>query len=191
MNVLLIDNNDSFTYNIVELLRKSKASHTNVVSYENLNSKDLEECDYIIISPGPALPKDYPILKTVLDTYAGIKPILGICLGHQAICEYFGAKLFNLSKVCHGQAHEITTMPNSLLYNGLDKKFKVGLYHSWAVEKESIPDCLEITATSEKGLVMSIQHKKLNIQSVQYHPESYISTNGLEILNNFLDRHHG
>jgi anthranilate synthase/aminodeoxychorismate synthase-like glutamine amidotransferase len=186
MTTLLIDNNDSFTYNVLELLRQSNTDKVNIVRSGKLSDHDIKAADNIIISPGPSLPKDFPAIGYLLENFATSKPILGICLGHQAICEFFGASLYNLPTVCHGQAHIINVDKSAKLYANMPESFKVGLYHSWAVSKKNLPENIMITAESENGIIMSMQHKTLDIHGIQYHPESFLSENGLQIINNFL-----
>lgn len=187
MRVLLIDNNDSFTYNIVQLLKQSLCNEIDVIKSDMLKFKDIEKADKIIISPGYGLPKEHKGISMLLNNFSAKKSILGICLGHQAICEYFGAQLYNLDIVYHGQANKIHTDNRAALYKNIEQDFNVGLYHSWAVKEESInKEIIKVTSKSDNNIVMSVQHKTLDIHGVQFHPESYISENGLEIINNFL-----
>lgn len=186
--VLLIDNQDSFTFNIVDLLRKFPEMDLKVKSSINLDINQLDFFDYLIISPGPMTPKDFPVLNQVIDfAKTGRKPLLGVCLGHQAICSHFGAKLSKLSEVIHGQQHEIEVSTDTKLYSGLPEELKVGLYHSWHVEKDSLPESLQITAQSRSGILMSVEHRHLPIFGIQYHPESFLTPQGQEILTNFFD----
>lgn len=193
MNILLIDNNDSFTYNIVEMLRQVGKSEFStgkfniiVRSVDDFDLNEVAGADKVIISPGPGLPKDYPVLFEMLDKYAALKSILGICMGQQVICEFFGAKLFNLPQVVHGQPRNIQVSgKNSVLFDGLTQ-LRVGLYHSWAVDAASLPDELKATAFSGEGVLMAVSHQEWDIHAVQFHPESYITENGRVILENFL-----
>ena len=192
MDILLIDNNDSFTFNIVEMLRQISKSrfpgdkiNINIRPVESFQLEDADGADKIILSPGPGLPEDYPVLFQMLDRYAHSKSILGVCMGHQVICQYFGAELFNLKDVVHGQPRQITiTSEKTLLFDKITT-MKVGLYHSWAV-KADIPQGLRVIAKSEEGLVMAVQHQHYDIHAVQFHPESYITQNGSVIFENFL-----
>lgn len=184
INILLIDNNDSFTYNIVNLIR----SNFNDVSltielYNNVDINNIKNFDKIIFSPGPQVPADYPILFEVLRVYSDKIPILGICLGHQAICEYFGGNINHIGKVVHGEPTEIICDNESLLFFGI-KSCVVGRYHSWAAY--NLPSQLKIVATTKDGLVMGVEHVSKKIYGVQFHPESYITKNGVEILKNFI-----
>lgn len=186
MRILLIDNNDSFTYNILELLRKIGFSKTDVLNSNSIQLEEISEYDKIIISPGPGLPSDFPILYKIIDKYKTEKSILGICLGHQAICSYFNADLIKMPVVCHGQAHKLSVLKNTKLYIGLPDTFNVGLYHSWAVGESGFPSNLDITGMSEMKTIMSVVHKKYDLHGIQFHPESFISEYGAEILKNFL-----
>lgn len=184
--ILLLDNNDSFTFNIVELIRSLGYSKLKVISSNSIIIKEIKTFDKIIISPGPGLPKDFPILEKTIKEFAGKKPIFGICLGHQAICQYYGADLLNLKDVVHGQPKVITIIKDSKLLENFPSQFNVGLYHSWFVAKKDFPKQLEITSISENNRIMSIEHKSLPIFGVQFHPESFITEYGAELMNNFL-----
>ena len=185
--ILLLDNNDSFTFNVVELIRSINGFEPIVMKSSRINLEDVKQFDKIIISPGPGLPKDFKIINKIINKFAGEKSILGICLGHQAICEYYGANLVNMSNVVHGQAKEISHNFNSKLFNNIPLKFNVGLYHSWFVNDFNFPDELFITSTSQDGLIMSIEHKKHKIYGVQFHPESFITEHGKQLMMNFLE----
>jgi len=186
MNVVLIDHNDSFTYNIVELLRKITKKEPKIIASESVNIDDLQCFDKIILSPGPGLPTDFINIKNILDAYKNTKPILGICLGHQAIAHYFGVKLYNLPQVVHGQPKEILQVKESVLFKGLPLKMTVGLYHSWVVDTQNFPDELQITATDKNGRIMALQHKNRLIFGVQFHPESHMTEAGEKLLYNFI-----
>jgi len=187
MKLALIDHNDSFTYNIVELLRQFNRLSVEVLSSDDLKPEDLQKYDKLILSPGPGLPRDFVHIKEILDCCKNQKPILGICLGHQAIATYFGAKLLNLPQVVHGQPKEIIQKCHGNLWTGLPIRFKVGLYHSWVVSSENFPAELSVNATTINGQIMAIQHKKLPLYGVQFHPESFMTEYGKEIMQNFLD----
>ncbi len=186
MKAALIDNNDSFTYNIVELVRKIPGVNLDVIPYEQLKIDKLEGYEKLIISPGPGLPDEFPLLQSILKYYHSEIPMLGICLGHEAIARYFGAELTHLPSVVHGQPKEINLTKESLLFNNVPKKFKAGLYHSWIIDKDSLPDDLEITALSEDDNIMSFRHKKYQLYGVQFHPESIITEYGKDMMTNFL-----
>ena len=184
--ILLLDNNDSFTFNVVELIRSLGKYNLEVLPSNKISIADIRLFDKIIISPGPGLPRDFPILNQTLNEFAGKKPILGICLGHQAICQYYGAELLNLPNVVHGQPKQTTLLSKSKLFNAIRTKFNVGLYHSWFVAKKNFPEELKITSKSEDNIIMSIEHKTLPIYGVQFHPESFITEHGVQLMNNFL-----
>ncbi len=187
MKVVLIDHNDSFTYNIIELLRKFKQVKVAVIPYDQLQLDKIAGFNKIILSPGPALPKDYPKTKRLIKKYYKQKPIFGICLGHQLLSEHFGLNLFNLNQVKHGVKEEIIINNQTVLYQQMEPKIEVGLYHSWAVKNENLKTDLQVTATNKDGLIMGIQHKKLPVFGVQYHVESFLTCKGKQIMQNFLD----
>lgn len=137
--------------------------------------------------PGPGIPEEAGLLMDVIRTYAGKKPILGVCLGEQAIGEVFGGKLTNLDDVFHGIQSQIKLTVSDYLFEGLPSKIKVGRYHSWIVDKNSLPDCLEVTAVSEEGYIMALRHKTLDIRGVQFHPESVLTPEGKQILYNWIN----
>lgn len=186
MKLLIIDNNDSFTYNLVQLVREFHGIKYTVKLHNEIVLAEVRHFDKILFSPGPSLPKDYPILNQILDKYGKEKSILGVCLGLQCIAEFYGGQLFQLRKVVHGRGKQISIQKRDFLFNGLPDTFKVGLYHSWSVIIESLPDCLEISSISENGNIMSIFHKSYNIRAVQFHPESIITEFGQQLINNWL-----
>ncbi len=186
MKLLIVDNNDSFTYNLVQIVEESGLSTYDVIAHNQIQLEEVRKYDKILFSPGPSLPDDFPVMKKILDHYGKEKSILGICMGLQAISEYFGGKLFNLEEVVHGRKRINHILEDDLLFEGLDKSFYVGLYHSWAVSDENFPDCLEITSRSELGTIMSVRHKEYNIRGVQFHPESIITEVGEDIIKNWL-----
>ncbi len=185
MTLLILDNYDSFTYNIVHAVRELGIEPT-VVRNDKISLPEIEEYDKIIISPGPGIPSEAGILPALLKEYAGRKPIFGVCLGHQAIGECFGAKLENLEDVYHGvQTRASVTAPDYIL-EGMGESFPIGRYHSWIVSETDFPDCLEITSRDDEGRIMSIRHKEYDIHGVQFHPESLLTPNGIRIISNFL-----
>ena len=188
LKLLLIDNNDSFTYNIVNIIRKYKFVDLNIVKYDDLIPKWVNyDYDKVIISPGPGNPSEYAYYDEFLKTCVEKNiHVLGICLGHQIIAEHFGAKTYNLNTVFHGQNKMINIIESSILFRGLPRHLQVGLYHSWAVHSQSLPQDLTITATSEDNIIMAIQHKKYPIFGLQFHPESYITKQGETIIKNFI-----
>jgi anthranilate synthase component 2 len=185
MKIVIIDNYDSFTYNLSHLVKELGAKVT-VVRNDQFRLEDLEDFSKIILSPGPGIPSEAGLLLDVIRTYAGRKPILGVCLGHQAIGEVFGAKLENLSNVFHGVATSCHITSDDPLFSGLDRNINVGRYHSWVVSKDCFPDCLEITAESDEGQIMALKHKTLNIRGIQFHPESVLTPDGRRMLQNWM-----
>ena len=186
INVLLIDNEDSFTYNIVELLRKAENVEYDVINVKDNVLSKINSPDKIIISPGPGVPNDYPVLNRIIETYKNTKPILGVCLGHQLICTHFGSRLINMDSVIHGLQQKVEIIEKDKLLNNISDEFKVGLYHSWVVDRYSVPEELKITALSKKGYLMGVGHKKYDIYGIQFHPESFLTGSGTKIIGNFL-----
>lgn len=182
---VLIDNYDSFTYNLVHLLKELGVEVT-VLHNDQFTLDEIEEYDKIILSPGPGLPSDAGLLLDVIRYYAGKKPILGVCLGHQAIAEVFGGQLENLSDVFHGIATQGIQLVPTPLFIGLLDSFPVGRYHSWVVSKKSFPSSLEIIVESGDGLIMALRHRTYNIYGIQFHPESILTPDGKKILTNWL-----
>ncbi|PWK18246.1 MULTISPECIES: anthranilate synthase component II [Xanthomarina] len=185
-NVLVIDNYDSFTYNLVHYLEDLNC-HVTVKRNDQLHLDDVEAFDKIVLSPGPGIPDEAGLLKPIIARYAATKSILGVCLGQQAIGEVFGGTLINLKNVFHGVATKVTScVDDELLYKNLDKTFEVGRYHSWVVDA-NLPDVLEATSFDENGQVMSLRHKVYDVKGVQYHPESVLTPNGKQILKNWIN----
>ena len=187
MKVVIIDNYDSFTYNLSHLVKRLGA---NVTVYRNdqFSISQLKVFDKIILSPGPGIPSEAGLLLDVIKSYAGQKPILGVCLGHQAIGEVFGATLTNLSDVYHGVATEGTQFGTDPIFNGLPRRIVMGRYHSWVVSRDGFPDCLEITAESDDGQIMALCHRNYNIHGIQFHPESVLTPDGETIIKNWLEQ---
>ena len=185
MKIVIIDNYDSFTYNLSHLLKELGADVT-VVRNDKFELKDLEQYDKIVLSPGPGIPSEAGLLLEVIRTYAGRKPILGVCLGHQAIGEVFGASLENLKEVYHGVQTEGTQMGNDYIFDGLPERVMMGRYHSWVVAKDSVPESLEVTAMSDDGEIMAMRHRQYDIHGIQFHPESVLTPDGRTIVDNWL-----
>ena len=187
MKVVIIDNYDSFTYNLSHLVKRLGV---NVTVYRNdqFSISQLKVFDKIILSPGPGIPSEAGLLLDVIKSYAGQKPILGVCLGHQAIGEVFGATLTNLSDVYHGVATEGTQFGTDPIFNGLPRRIIMGRYHSWVVSRDGFPDCLEITAESDDGQIMALRHRNYNIHGIQFHPESVLTPDGETIIKNWLEQ---
>ena len=210
-NLVIIDNYDSFTYNLSHLIKELGADVT-VYRNDQFQLSQLEEFDKIVLSPGPGIPSEAGLLLDVIKAYAGKKPMLGVCLGHQAIGEAFGGKLTNLSTVFHGvqtpcyktnvespifkNIRPLPTSPQGRGYHqdssslppvGESEGVLIGRYHSWVVDTDGFPECLEVTALSEEGQVMALQHKTLPIYGIQFHPESVLTPDGKQMLKNFLE----
>lgn len=187
MKIAVIDNYDSFTYNLVHYLEKQDAMVT-VFRNNELDVEELEDFDKILLSPGPGLPSEAGSLLGIIEIYHKTKPILGICLGHQAIAEYFGAKLENQKSVTHGQSDEITIIvKDEILYKNLSNQITVGRYHSWVVSHENFPKILEVTSINKDNQIMSLRHKNHDVKGVQFHPESILTTQGEAIIKNWLE----
>jgi anthranilate synthase component 2 len=185
-NVLVIDNYDSFTYNLVHYLEDLECN-VKVVRNDKLSLDDVEPFDKIVLSPGPGIPDEAGLLKDIIKRYAPSKSILGVCLGQQAIGEVFGGSLINLEDVYHGVSTKVTiTVPDEPLFKGLDKEIEVGRYHSWVVHPD-LPKDLEATSFDENGQVMSLRHKIYDVKGVQYHPESVLTPHGKLILKNWIN----
>ncbi len=187
--ILVLDNYDSFTYNLVHLIRElGFGGQTEIYRNDKIGLDEVSRFDKILLSPGPGLPKDAGIMPDLVQKYAPSKSILGICLGHQAIAEAFGGKLFNMPVVLHGVADQVKVNTKHSLFDGLPKQFSVGRYHSWTVIPESLNSSLEITAVDQNQKVMGIKHVEYDVHGLQFHPESVITEFGKEILNNWLTK---
>ncbi|AQY22913.1 anthranilate synthase component II [Riemerella anatipestifer] len=188
MKILVFDNYDSFTYNLVQMVEQITGGEVDVFRNDKIPLEDIGQYDKIILSPGPGIPSEAGRLLEVIETYAPTKSILGVCLGQQAIAEAFGGSLVNLDKIYHGvatQAEIIKT--DALLFQNMPKNIEIGRYHSWAVNLEDFPSELEITAVDEEGMIMALQHKTYDVHAVQFHPESILTPLGRTILTNFLN----
>ena len=184
--VVIIDNYDSFTYNLVHYLEDLNCEVT-VFRNDEFDIDELKPFDKILLSPGPGVPDDAGLLKTVIQTYAPTKSILGICLGQQAIGEVFGGSIINLEKVYHGVATKINIVSyDEILFDGLENQIEVGRYHSWVIDSNNFPEVLEITSTDENQQIMSVRHKTFDVKGVQFHPESVLTPNGKKILENWI-----
>ncbi len=187
MKILVIDNYDSFTYNLVHVVKKISGLQVDVFRNDEIRLEEIDKYDKIILSPGPGLPEEAGLLLDIIKTYAPSKSILGVCLGHQAIGEAFGAKLHNMNKVIHGMSTPVkVTAPENHLFHGLPEIFDAGRYHSWIVQKESLPACFEITSCDDDGMIMSMKHREYNLEGVQFHPESVLTPLGEKIIENWL-----
>lgn len=188
--IVIIDNYDSFTYNLSHLLKEVGADVT-VFRNDQFRLEELQQYDKIVLSPGPGIPSEAGLLLDVIRAYAPTKPMLGVCLGHQAIGEVFGARLLNLDDVVHGVATPCRIVASDPIFDGLLNKITVGRYHSWVVSQEDFPSCLEITAVSDDGgsvpNIMALRHREYEVHGIQFHPESVLTPEGKIIIKNFLD----
>ena len=185
MKVLIIDNKDSFTYNLYHYVERF-ARNVDVFRASSISIQDIDEYDKIIFSPGPGLPSEHKIMFKILDLYKEHKSILGICLGHQAIAEYFGCSLANLKEVKHGVTSKLNITSNSFIFNNIPNKIKIGHYHSWFVSNQNLPQSIKVTSINSDNLIMSIEHVKYNIMGLQFHPESIMTDYGLLMLKNWF-----
>lgn len=185
--ILIFDNYDSFTYNIAHALRELGVEPV-VARNDRISLDEIGDFDKIIISPGPGIPSEAGLLPQLLGRYADSKPILGVCLGHQAIGEHFGAKLKNLPDVFHGVSSTIDIVKDDYIFSGVTRHPEVGRYHSWVVDTEGLPDCLEITALSAEGNIMAMRHRLLDVRGVQFHPESILTPDGMKIFKNWIEQ---
>lgn len=186
MKIIIIDNYDSFTYNLSHLVKELGAEVT-VYRNDKFELSSLQQFDKIILSPGPGIPSEAGLLLDVIREYAGKKPILGVCLGHQAIGESFGGRLTNLSDVFHGVATPCNIVADDYIFEGMTSPIEVGRYHSWVVDAESIPSCLEATSLSDEGYIMSLRHRDYDIRGIQFHPESVLTPQGRQIILNWIN----
>ncbi len=188
MNIVVIDNYDSFVYNLVHYLEELDCQVT-VLRNDSFHIDDLEDYDKIVLSPGPGIPSEAGLLKEVINTYASTKSIFGICLGYQAIAEVFGASLSNLEDVFHGVSTKAEILVNDeILFNNLGVNFEIGRYHSWIVSEQNFPEVLEITSKDEEGNIMSLRHKFYDVKGVQFHPESVLTPKGKMMIRNWVKK---
>ncbi len=186
MKVLLFDNYDSFTYNLLHILKEIGVS-TEVYRNDRIALDEVERFDKIILSPGPGLPEEAGILLPLIRRYAPHKSILGVCLGEQAIGEAFGASLENLTEVFHGVQTPAKIVAPDYLFDGMEETLMVGRYHSWVVRRSGLPDCLTITAEDGEGRIMALRHKTYDVHGVQFHPESILTPQGEKVVENFIN----
>jgi anthranilate synthase component II len=187
MKILVLDNYDSFTYNLVQYIRELGPHQVEVHRNDAIELDAVAHYDAIVLSPGPGLPADAGIMPALIRRYAPHKPILGVCLGQQAIGEAFGGSLENLSHVFHGVDTPIYVMDaGEPLFHDLPQVFRAGRYHSWVVRREGFPEALQITAEDESGAIMALRHKEYNVRGVQFHPESIMTEHGRQMLANFF-----
>ena len=188
MRILILDNYDSFTYNLVHMVEDITGQMPDVFRNDEIPVEEIVNYDAIILSPGPGIPDEAGILKETIKTYAGKKPIFGVCLGLQAITEVFGGEIINMDEVFHGVATEMSvTSQNALIFENVPNKFDAARYHSWIANKSKMPAVLEVTCEDEEGGVMAIQHKEFDIHAVQFHPESILTPDGEKMVRSFIE----
>lgn len=186
MKILLLDNYDSFTFNLVHIV-KELGYEIDVVRNDKIALEAVDAYDKILLSPGPGIPEEAGILLPLIERYATAKSILGVCLGEQAIGQVFGAKLINLQEVYHGICSVIDVVADEPLFKGMGNPFMGGRYHSWVVDPENLPECLEVTAIErESRQIMALRHKEYDVKGIQFHPESVLTPNGKTIIENWL-----
>ena len=186
-SIAVIDNYDSFTYNLVHAIKKISGLPVDVFRNDEIELEDLDQYDKIVLSPGPGIPEEAGLLLDIIKRFAPTKSILGVCLGNQAIGEAFGGSLTNMNRVLHGIATPVTITKNKTdLYNGLPETFEVGRYHSWIVNESDLPECLKVTAYDDKGMIMSLKHTTYDVEGVQFHPESVLTPLGEQMIANWL-----
>lgn len=186
MRILILDNYDSFTYNLVHQVYEVGYS-CDVFRNDKVEASVAEDYDKIILSPGPGVPDEAGVLKEMIDRYGATKSILGVCLGHQAIGEVFGGELQLLERVYHGVATDVKIVGTDYVFDGVDPLVTVGRYHSWIVNRASLPDCLEVTVEDTDGEIMAFKHSKFDVHGVQFHPESVLTPIGAQLMKNFLN----
>lgn len=188
--LLLLDNYDSFTYNVYQFLSELGAD-VDVIRHDKIRVADVVTRGYeaVVISPGPGEPKDAGITEDLIGSLKDKLPILGICLGHQAIGEVFGAKIVRAHEIIHGKVSKLKHNGKGI-YQGLEQNIEIGRYHSLIIERETLPDCLEITSELNNGMIMGIQHKNYNVQGIQFHPESILTPQGAVMMKNWLNNLH-
>jgi len=188
MKVLIIDNYDSFTFNLAQMVNENGKYEADIIYSDCIDADTIEHYNKIIFSPGPGIPSDSGIMQYIVNRFGNRKSILGICLGHQAIAEAFGGKIYNLGRPCHGIKQRMRIVDRTdYIFRGLPSEIYVGLYHSWAVSESGLPAGLRITALSTSGVIMAVSHVSYDIKGVQFHPESVMTDTGSRIMNNWLD----
>jgi len=188
-SIVVIDNYDSFTYNLVHAIKKISGLSVDVYRNDEIELEELEQYDKIVLSPGPGIPEEAGLLLDIIRKFAPTKSILGVCLGHQAIGEAFGGTLTNMNRVLHGIATPVSkTKVETQLFEGLPETFSVGRYHSWIVNEKDLPECLKITSYDNNGMIMSMKHTEYDVEGVQFHPESVLTPLGEQMIRNWLNK---
>ncbi|HEY8401438.1 MAG TPA: aminodeoxychorismate/anthranilate synthase component II [Cytophagaceae bacterium] len=189
MKLLVLDNYDSFVYNIVHIIKElGYGDSMDIIRNDKITVEEVAQYDKILLSPGPGIPSEAGIMLDIIKQYGAHKPILGVCLGHQGIGEVYGASLINLDQVYHGLAVDTVLKAKDSLFDNMPERFVSGRYHSWAIDPASNLENLEVTAVDDKGNIMAIRHKQYNVKGVQFHPESILTENGKQILKNWLEQ---
>lgn len=186
--ILILDNYDSFTYNLYHLIRECGCKDIEVIRNDQINPDDVQQFDKIVLSPGPGIPEEAGLLLPIIRRFAPTKSILGVCLGHQAIGEAFGATLENLKDVYHGVQTPVDVTGYDYIFDKLGNQILVGRYHSWVVNPENFPEELIITAHSQENQIMALKHREYDVHGIQFHPESILTPQGKTIIDNFLKR---
>lgn len=186
--IIIIDNRDSFTYNLYQIFDEHPLCTIQVIQSDEVQVEDLARYDQLVLAPGPDVPQAYPILFDIIAHYEHTKPILGVCLGHQALGVYYGAELYNVQQVFHGQARALEITTPDMLFQNIENHTKVGLYHSWALAQHNFPDELTMTALSSDHILMAFRHKTKNVRGIQFHPESYITKDGRQMIANWIEQ---
>lgn len=187
MKILVLDNYDSFTYNLVYIVRQLEyGDQMDIFRNDKISLDEVSQYDKILLSPGPGVPSEAGIMPELLKRYSATKSILGVCLGHQAIGEAFGGDLINLSEVLHGVASTVK-VDSDLLFKDVPDTFKIGRYHSWVINESTLSPDLEIIARTPDNQIMAVRHRKYDVRGVQFHPESILTENGVQIMKNWLE----
>ncbi len=191
MKILVIDNYDSFTYNLVQYIERIEGTEVTVVRNDKISLDDVEPFDKILISPGPGVPDEAGITKPLIARYGESKSILGVCLGHQSIAEVYGGSIINLRNVYHGVSSEMKqTVNDDYLFRGVPGEFDAGRYHSWIVAEPDLPECLEVTVRNNEGQIMAMRHREFDVRGVQFHPESVLTEYGGMMIKNWIEGNH-
>ena len=186
--ILVIDNYDSFTYNLVYYIKENTGSRVDVFRNDKIGLEEVGRYDKILLSPGPGIPVEAGICLDLIRYYGPVKSIIGICLGHQAIAEAFGAKLLNQGTVHHGVSSRVQVLgTDEPLFTGIPDSIEAGRYHSWVVSKEDLPECLTVTCEDDEGTIMGVSHKNFDVRGLQFHPESVLTQYGHDIIKNWVD----
>ena len=187
MRILIIDNNDSFTYNLLQLVRENSSASTKVIQYGDVRSKDWDLADKVIISPGPGVPEDFAEYSHWLNLFGQTKAVLGICMGHEILAQYYGCKISRLDSVSHGQRKNIRILTREhYIFRDMEESFDIGLYHSWIVERDNLNKELEINCEDEVKSIMGMHHNSLDLIGFQFHPESYMTKEGYKLMQNWI-----